>query len=109
MSEESNVLTIQGDLDNEPAGEAFVQAFDSLMAKGNSKIILDLSKVQVINSYGIGKILMCHKKFQAQGGEINVKPLTGFVKETFELLMLDTLFPVWNGSGGNKQATGDGA
>ena len=88
------VMVVEGDLDNEHAGEALRSAFNSLYDAGSRTIVLDLSGVQIINSYGIGKILMCYKRLKAEGGELRVKPLNGFVKETFELLMLDRLFPV---------------
>lgn len=87
-------IFLTGDLDNEQAGEALRQAFNSLYNRGQRTIVLDLSKVDIINSYGIGKILMCYKKLKSEDGVLMVKPLVGFVKETFELLMLDTLFPV---------------
>lgn len=90
-------ITIEGDLDNEQAGEALRQAFNTLYNRGQRTIVLDLTKVDIINSYGIGKILMCYKKLKSEEGILMVKPLTGFVKETFELLMLDTLFPVDEG------------
>ncbi len=88
------VIVVEGDLDNEQAGEALRAAFSSLFNRGERTIVLDLSKVEIINSYGIGKILMCYKRLKAEDGVLMVKPLTGFVKETFELLMLDSLFPV---------------
>jgi anti-anti-sigma factor len=88
------IVVIDGDLDNEPAGEALRVAFNKLFDDGLRTIVLDLRSVQIINSYGIGKILMCYKRLKAEGGVMMVKPLTGFVKETFELLMLDSLFPV---------------
>ena len=40
---------------------------------------------------------MCYKRLKAENGVLMVKPLGGFVKETFELLMLDKLLPVDNG------------
>lgn len=88
------LIMVEGDLDNEQAGEALRRAFNVVYDDGNRTIVLDLSGVQIINSYGIGKILMCYKRLKAEGGELMVRPLTGFVKETFELLMLDRLFPV---------------
>lgn len=88
------LITIQGDLDNEQAGEALRKAFNKIFEDGQRTIVLDLSSVHVINSYGIGKVLMCYKRLKAENGVLMVKPLSGFVKETFELLMLDTLFPV---------------
>lgn len=89
-----SLIVIDGDLDNEIAGEALRKAFSSVFDNGERTVVLDLSSVQIINSYGIGKILMCYKRLKAEGGVLMVKPLQGFVKETFELLMLDSLFPV---------------
>ncbi len=87
-------IVVEGDLDNEQAGEALRSAFSSLFNLGERTIVLDMNNVEIINSYGIGKILMCYKRLKAEDGVLMVKPLAGFVKETFELLMLDSLFPV---------------
>ena len=91
---DKGIITVVGDLDNEAAGEALRQAFNGLFNRGQRTIVLDLGGVEIINSYGIGKILMCYKRLKAEDGVMMVKPLSGFVKETFELLMLDSLFPV---------------
>ena len=88
------LIVVDGDLDNEQAGEALRHAFNKLFDQNVRTIVLDLRNVQIINSYGIGKILMCYKRLKSEGGQMMVKPLAGFVKETFELLMLDSLFPV---------------
>ena len=87
-------IKVQGDLDSEQSGEALRKAFNDLFDRGKRTIVLDLSEVQIINSYGIGKVLMCYKRLKAESGTLMVKPLQGFVKETFELLMLDKLLPV---------------
>lgn len=86
-------IKVSGDLDSEPSGEALRQAFNVLFDKGQRTIVLDLSGVQIINSYGIGKVLTCYKRLKSENGVLMVKPLQGFVKETFELLMLDKLLP----------------
>ncbi|MCC6933909.1 MAG: STAS domain-containing protein [Deltaproteobacteria bacterium] len=96
VSGSKGLIVVDGDLDNEQAGEALRQAFNKLLDQGIRTVVLDLRNVQIINSYGIGKILMCYKRLKTEGGQIMVKPLSGFVKETFELLMLDSLFPVDN-------------
>jgi len=87
-------IKVQGDLDSEQSGEALRKSFNDLFDRGKRTIVLDLGDVQVINSYGIGKVLMCYKRLKAENGVLMVKPLQGFVKETFELLMLDKLLPV---------------
>lgn len=91
---EKGVIVVEGDLANEQAGEALRKAFNEIFSEGLRTIVMDLQNVQIINSYGIGKILMCYKRLRAEGGVLMVKPLNGFVKETFELLMLDSLFPI---------------
>ena len=91
---EKGYVKIQADLDSEQAGEALRKAFNQLYDQGRRTIVLDLSAVQIINSYGIGKVLMCYKRLKAENGVLMVRPLEGFVKETFELLMLDKLLPV---------------
>lgn len=88
------VIKVEGDLDSEAAGEDLRQAFNRLYDQGKRTIVLDLGSVQIINSYGIGKVLMCYKRLKAENGTLMVKPLQGFVKETFELLMLDKLLPI---------------
>ena len=87
-------IKVEGDLDSEPQGEALRRAFNQVFDQGKRTVVLDLTAVQIINSYGIGKVLMCYKRLKAENGVLMVKPLNGFVKETFELLMLDKLLPV---------------
>ena len=87
-------IKINGDLDSEQSGEALRKSFNQVYDQGKRTIVLDLTGVQIINSYGIGKVLMCYKRLKADNGLLMVKPLSGFVKETFELLMLDKILPV---------------
>jgi len=95
-SGDKTYINITADLDSEVAGEALRKAFNDSFDSGKRTVVLDLSSVQIINSYGIGKVLMCYKRMKAENGILMVKPLQGFVKETFELLMLDKLLPVDN-------------
>ena len=87
-------ISVTSDLDTETAGEALRSAFNEVYDQGKRTVVLDLSGAQIINSYGIGKVLMCYKRLKAENGVLMVKPLDGFVKETFELLMLDKLLPI---------------
>ena len=96
IEDQKGTITITCDLDNEQAGEALKTTFEGLMKKGLKTIVLDLGKVEIINSYGVGKIITCYKLLKQAGGQVMVKPLSGFVKETFDLLMLSSLFPVDN-------------
>src|ERR1041385_7654059 len=74
------VIKVSGDLDSESSGEALRKAFNHVYDQGKRTIVLDLSGVNIINSYGIGKVLMCYKRLKAENGTLMVKPLNGFVK-----------------------------
>jgi len=91
---EKGYIKVTGDLDSEQSGEALRKSFNQVYDQGKRTIVLDLTGVQIINSYGIGKVLMCYKRLKADNGCLMVKPLSGFVKETFELLMLDKILPI---------------
>jgi anti-anti-sigma factor len=91
---EKAYIKVTGDLDSEQSGERLRKAFNQVFDQGKRTVVLNLDEVQIINSYGIGKVLMCYKRLKAESGVLMVKPLQGFVKETFELLMLDKLLPV---------------
>jgi len=91
---EKGYIKVSADLDSEKSGEALRAAFDELFNNGLRIVVLDMSSVQIINSYGIGKVLSCYKKINAESGQLRVKALSGFVKETFELLMLDKIIPI---------------
>jgi anti-anti-sigma factor len=91
---EKAYIRVQSDLDSESSGEALRLAFNALFDQGLRTVVLDLDCCEIINSYGIGKVLMCYKRLKSSEGVLMVKPLNGFVKETFELLMLDKLLPV---------------
>lgn len=91
---EKGIITVQGDLDNEQAGEALKRAFVKLTDQKVKTIVLDLTSVEIINSYGIGKILTLQRKIKADDGVLMLKPLSGFTKEVFELLYLDRIIPI---------------
>jgi anti-sigma B factor antagonist len=90
-------IKVTADLDSEQSGDALRRAFEKLEAEGKKTMILDLSDVRILNSYGIGKILICHQALKEKNGVLMVKRPTGFVKEVFELLMLDKLLPAFDG------------
>ncbi len=95
LEEERGFIHVHGDFDDEEAGEAFRKAFNRVFDSGRRTVILDLEKVDIINSYGIGKILISHRRLQAEGGTLMFMPLRGNVKDILELLMIDTVIPTF--------------
>jgi len=87
------VLKVHEDIMDMKSGEDFKEALMRIYDEGEKEVVLDLREVNLVNSHGIGKILMFYKRFQEAGGQMYMAPLQGSIKETFESLMLDKLIP----------------
>ena len=87
------VLKIHEDIIDMKSGEEFKAALTELYMKGEKEIVLDLEGIRLINSHGIGKILMFYKKFKEEGGHMYVTHMQGSIKEIFESLLLHNIIP----------------
>lgn len=87
------VVRVTRNIDDMESGEAFKTTLMELYRLGEKEIIIDFGDIRLINSHGIGKILMFYRRFKAIGGAMYVTPLSGAIKEVFESLMLDKLIP----------------
>lgn len=56
--------------------------------QSNSKLVLDLQKVQFVDSSGCGAILSCLKSLTSQGGDLKICNVNPTVRGTFELVRL---------------------
>jgi anti-anti-sigma factor len=88
------VIVVRGNLDNEQSARIFRDTMYNLLTAGKKEAIIDMSKVESINSHGIGKLLLFYKKFKDVGGNLKISAPQGSVKEVFETLMLDRLFKI---------------
>ena len=61
-----------------------------LLGDGTRKIVIDLSKVDYIDSTGIGKIAYCFGKITQVGGQARVSGAHGLVMDLFRITRLDT-------------------
>jgi anti-sigma B factor antagonist len=61
-----------------------------LLDEGTRKIVIDLSKVDYIDSTGIGKIAYCFGKIAQSGAQARVSGARGLVMDLFRITRLDT-------------------
>lgn len=86
------IVIVDTNLDRADSANEFKDVLRDLYEEGERNIVLDLSQVKMIDSNGIGKILMFYKRFSAIGGELYYRaPLEGLVKEIFNNLLLTKL------------------
>ena len=62
-----------------------------LLGVGIKKIIFDLSKLDSIDSTGVGIIVMCEAKVRKAGGALRIAGPEGIVQETLTMTHVDRL------------------
>ena len=87
---DSVTISIEGDLNTEIAAKEFVGTVSKLVKELEPKtLIIDMSAVQLINSYGIGKVIMLNNRLLELNIEMRIKNPSKFVSDTFSMLLLD--------------------
>ncbi|MDB4965981.1 MAG: putative anti-sigma factor antagonist [Myxococcales bacterium] len=82
------VLTLSGNLDAATAG-GLKQEVIALSELKTTRVAVELSKITLIDSTGVGVLISLFKRTRAQGGQVHFAGLTGQPKEIFRLLRLD--------------------
>ena len=70
------------------------ESLRDLAAKGNKKVLLNLSEVSYIDSSGIGELVSGHATITGQGGTLKLLGLTKRVKDLLQITRLYTVFEV---------------
>lgn len=81
------VLSPQGYLNN-LAGESLVKECNSFISKGISKVVLNFSGTEFINSIGISLLLHIMERLKEGGGTLCFTNLSKMHRDTFEMLGL---------------------
>ncbi|MBA4018571.1 MAG: hypothetical protein C0483_15505 [Pirellula sp.] len=58
------------------------------------KLRINLSESDFISSAGIGGLLQCHKQFRENGGELVVHAPSRTIRQTLDLMRLQTVFTI---------------
>jgi len=82
------VLALTGNLDAATAGGLKSEVIAVSDAK-KTRVAVDLSKVRLIDSTGVGVLISLFKRTRALGGMVHFAGLNGQPKEIFRLLRLD--------------------
>lgn len=72
------------------------QVIDDLLARGRSRIVLDLSRVKFIDSAGLGELVACRKRAVGLGGDIRILHPARQVQEVLVLTLLTEIFTLFH-------------
>lgn len=78
-----------------------------LQARGQVKIIVDLSAVDFVDSTGLATLVAGLKHCRRAGGELMLSGLRSQVKVIFELTRLDHTFPIYEDEAAALSALGN--
>jgi anti-anti-sigma factor len=62
-----------------------------LLKENQKKVVFDLGGVTVVDSTGVGIIVMCHAKLKKCGGALRIAGVNGMVGDTLRLTSVDKL------------------
>jgi len=62
-----------------------------LLKENHKKVILDLAGVTVLDSTGVGILVMCYAKMKKAGGNLRIAGVNGLVEETLKITSVDKL------------------
>jgi anti-sigma B factor antagonist len=80
------------ELDASNVGE-FKHAMSSIL-ETSSKVVIDLSLLQFVDSSGLGALLSCLRQMTAKEGDLKLCGMTRQVRATFELVRMHRIFDI---------------
>ncbi len=90
---EVKVLAFEGRLDSQTSPDA-QQQLNRLIEEGETKILVNLEKLDYISSAGLRVLLVVAKQLKATDGELRICSLNEVVKEVFDISGFDMILPI---------------
>lgn len=90
---EVKVLAFEGRLDTQTSPNA-QQQLTRLIEEGETKILVNLEKVDYISSAGLRVLLVVAKQLKTTDGELRICSLNEVVKEVFDISGFDLILPI---------------
>ncbi len=70
---------------------------DELLSDGSPRVVLDLSRMETIDSSGLGSIVAAYRRAREAGGDLCLCGLNRQVREAFDITRLDEVISAYPG------------
>lgn len=67
----------------------------TLLVEGNPRVVLDMSRLQFVDSAGLGALLSWMRKLSGAGGDLKLCGLSKPVRATFEVSRMHRIFDIY--------------
>jgi anti-sigma B factor antagonist len=89
------VMKLRGRMTLGEAVDRFRQTFDDLLNAGNTRFVIDLGEVSMLDSSGIGLLVRCLTSAKQQSGSVKLLKPSKFAVQTLRMTGLLSLFDVF--------------
>jgi anti-anti-sigma factor len=89
---EVTILALKGSFFGDTETDDLMKAFNELVTAGNTKLVLDFSGCDAMNSLAISVLMRAHANYSNRKGEIKVCGLDKRIKSTFVMTKLILVF-----------------
>ncbi|UCC80879.1 MAG: STAS domain-containing protein [Candidatus Zixiibacteriota bacterium] len=87
------VINLEGRLDLNSSNQ-LKDASREFFSKDNCKLVLNMDRVDFINSSGLGALVSILKEVRNHKGELKISNLAEYVKEIFDITQLSSIFDI---------------
>jgi len=94
IKEKFSLLTVNGDMSGEDL-DKLANAIDTLMKKGYTKVVLDLSAVSFMNANGLGALVNHWGQIRFKRGDLKIVGLNSRLMHLFRSMGVETLFDIY--------------
>ena len=90
---QKDVLVVIADADiNASSADGVVAELEKTIDGGSRKMVVDLSRLEDVSSYGMGVLLRLQQKVGKHGGEVKLAGVKPAVAKMFKLLRIESMF-----------------
>ena len=97
MHQDDPVFHLHGRLMDQQQADRLMGALDEVLSKGHERIVLDLEKLQYMNSTGLNILINVLTRARNAGGDAVISGLSASVRQLFVVTKLDSVFTIANG------------
>ena len=93
------VVALSGDVLGGADAMEFTRAIGEIVRGGQTRVIIDLSDVQLMNSSGLGMLVNASTSIRSAGGSFSVAGANPKIQSLFKMTRLDTVFANYSSRG----------
>jgi anti-sigma B factor antagonist len=90
------ILTLSGKIVGGPESLKFNQTLSNLIEEGSVNVILDLSKIELMNSSGLGIIIHSVNQLKQNSGSLKLANVSSKIRQIMEITKLDSIFQCYD-------------